>query len=157
LNTDPPAVVRRALERGWTTTRIVQTYPVQSCDVRVWRWRGRFVSSAAKCAAERRGLPIAQIQARLDAGASLREASSDIPVSWNAVRTANWNGAFLYPPQKRGWPDPDRWAKAARAIARRLRRDLGIAMLQHGMTCLEVADVLGCTDRAVRYWQDQLD
>ena len=157
INTDPPAAVRRALLLGWDTRRIVRRYPVTAAQVRAWRWRAQLVSTDAQIAAISKGLPVQALQVVLNDGATLKEACEAMSLSWQQVKRAHWQGAFLYPPQSRGHPNPAAWQRAARRTARALRKSLGLSMLASGMQPAEIADVLGCSPRTVRYWRSSYE
>lgn len=148
---DPPRVVARALARGWTTRRIVDAYPVAAAHVRIWRWRARVTSPAARRSAEAAGVPVGAVVARLRAGDSLKAAAAATGAPFRPTCVAAYQGAVLYPPRGR-YPRPQAWAAAARRHASRLRRDLAAAMREAGLRTSEIAEICGVSDRAVRYW-----
>jgi len=151
---DAPAVVARALRRGWTTARIVNAYPVSSASVRLWRWRMQLVSADAQACARRAGVPVEAIGARLAQGTALKQACAELGADWQRVNGAAWQGAWLYPPRERGYPCPRKWHGAARRYASALRRELGREMLQAGLSAREVSEIVGVTPRAVRMWRN---
>lgn len=153
---DPPRVVARALARGWTTRRIVNAYPVPSAHVRIWRWRARVTSPAARRSAEASGVPVGAVVRRLAAGDTLKAAARATGAPWDATCRAAYDGAYLYPPRER-YPCPQVWALAARRHASRLRRDLAAAMRAAGLQTSEIAEICGVSPRAVRYWRTAHD
>ncbi len=150
---DPPRVVSRALSRGWTSQRIARAYPVTVPEVREWRWRARVVSPDAVRAAEASGVPVRAIAARIAAGDRMHAAAVATGADWSAVRHAMYAGAWDYPPQRRGYPQPSAWAAACRRAADRLRRRLAEEMAQAGLRTEEIAEIVGRTARTVRYWR----
>lgn len=153
MHREAPACVARALRAGWSTGRIVRAYPVSARCVRAWRWRLQLVSSGARANAAALGVPVDAIGARLEQGATLKQACAELGADWPRVNSAAWQGAWLYPPHERGYPCPRRMAGRARRYASRLRRELAKSMLNAGLTTAEVAEVVGVTARAVRMWR----
>lgn len=148
LTADPPRCVRRALHAGLTTRQILARYPVDAIDVRRWRWRLRLPASPGACS-----LPLADLQAQLDGGATVAQAAAALgqpvpPVVWLANA-----GVLLVRPQSPGYPCPVAWARACGKAARRLRHELAHDMLAAGLSTRETAEVLGVSQRAVRMWR----
>lgn len=145
---DPPRCVRRALLAGCTTPQILARYPVDAVDVRRWRWRLRAVAAPGACA-----LPVAALQAQLNAGATVRQAAAALALPAYSVMWLASQGKLLVRPQSPGYPCPHAWARACTKAARRLRHELAHEMLAAGLSTREAAEIVGVTPRAVRMWK----
>ena len=155
MSGDAPAVVARALRRGWMTSRIVATYPVSGTHVRQWRWRMQLVSTDAQRRAVRNGIPLEAIERQLGQGVPLMRAAAAVGATWDPVKRWHWQGAFLYPPLRLGYPRPDWWATAARRYAIEQRRRLALEMMSAGLPVAEAAEIVGRTPRHLRNWRQE--
>ena len=126
------------------------TYPVERLELRRWRWRLRAAARSTGCS-----LPVADLQALLDDGATLNSAATALEVPRHLVTWLADQGRLLIRPRSPGYPCPDAWASACTTFARQVRQELADEMLATGLTMGEVAEVVGVSPRALRYWRSR--
>jgi DNA-binding CsgD family transcriptional regulator len=127
MNTEQvPRVFRRAFERGWTNSRIAETY---GCVKKLKGWRAQLGLEAGPL------FSIEQAQTYLDAGHTIMGTAEILGVSHETVRARISTGHLK-------WSNPSE---------RRAKRDAAIlARLAEGYTGREVAKLFGLSPQRIQ-------